>query len=91
MIKADKLHGETDRVIRASDIAAYTYCAHAWWLGPVKGRRSKNTQSLEVGLASHERHGRRVTISYLLMRLSTVLLLLAGLAAAGWAVSLLGS
>ena len=78
-------------MIRASDIAAHAYCAHAWWLGAVEGRRSENIQSLEVGLASHERHGRRVLVSNLLMRLSTLLLLLAGLAAVGWVISLLGS
>ena len=80
-------HNETERVIRASELSAYAYCAKAWWLGSVEGKPSSNVQLLEAGWESHERHGQRVIVSNLLMRLSAVLLLLAGLAALGWAIS----
>jgi hypothetical protein len=89
MTKADTLHDRTERVIRASDLATYAFCAHAWWLGSIEGRYSENVQALATGSASHAQHGQRVTISNLLMRLSILLLLLAGLAAVGWLISLL--
>jgi hypothetical protein len=89
MTRADRLHDTTDRVIRASDLATFSFCAHAWWLGFVEGQRSENVQALEMGSASHARHGLRVAFSDLLMRLSILLLLLAGLVGLGWLISLL--
>ena len=77
------------RVIRASEVGAYSYCAHAWWLGSVKGRRSDNVCRLRTGRAAHERHGRQVILGVALTRLSYVLLMLTGLAGLGWLVSLL--
>jgi hypothetical protein len=89
MTRADRLHDSTERVIRASDLASYAFCAHAWWLGSVEGQRSENVQALEMGSASHARHGLLVAVSNLLMRLSILLLLLAGLVGLGWLISLL--
>jgi hypothetical protein len=77
------------RVIRASEVGSYTYCAHAWWLNAIAGIRSQKTQRLHAGRATHERHGRQVVISTALLRLAYLLLLLAAMAGAGWVLSLL--
>ena len=77
------------RVIRASEIGAYSYCAHAWWLGSVKGRRTDDVRRLQTGRAAHERHGRQVMLGVVLTRLSYLMLILTGLAGLGWLVSLL--
>jgi hypothetical protein len=79
--------GEQERVIRASEVGAYAYCAHAWWLGGVEGVRSQNRPHLRAGRAAHERHGRQVLIGAFLTRLAYLLLLLAGLAGVGWVIS----
>ena len=89
MTKSDGLKKTTQPVIRASDLAAFAFCAHAWWLGSIEGQQSENVQALEAGSTSHAWHGLRVTISNLLMRLSILLLLLAGLVGLGWLLSLL--
>ncbi len=75
------------RVIRASEVGAYVYCAHAWWLGSVEGVQPDDMHRLQVGWATHERHGRREIFSAALTRLSYLLLLLAGLAGLGWLLS----
>jgi hypothetical protein len=78
--------GDATRVIRASEVETYSYCAHAWWLGAVRGARPDDGQRLEAGTAAHERHGRRVLASTTLMRLAYLLLLLAGLAGLAWLI-----
>ncbi|MFQ6015705.1 MAG: hypothetical protein ACE5NP_09715 [Anaerolineae bacterium] len=45
------------RVIRASEIAQYTYCARAWWLKRVKGYESAHVEALATGQAAHKAHG----------------------------------
>ena len=80
---------EDARAIRASEVGAYGYCAHAWWLGSVQGVRPDDVRLLESGSAVHERHGRRMIVSTALMRLAYLLLLLAGMAGTGWLISLL--
>ncbi len=82
---------EQERVVRASEVGTYVYCAHAWWLGTVEGVRPDNARRLRAGQVVHERHGQRVMLSAGLMRLAYLLLLLAGLAGAGWAIRILGS
>lgn len=77
------------RIIRASEVGTFSYCARAWWLGSVQGRRPDDVRRLQAGQAVHERHGRHVLLSTALMRLAYLLLLLAGLAGAGWLVGLL--
>ncbi|BCX05238.1 MAG: hypothetical protein KatS3mg053_3176 [Candidatus Roseilinea sp.] len=51
------------RVIQASEIAQYAYCARAWWLSSVIGAPSANTAELQRGSAMHRRHGRAVWLS----------------------------
>ncbi|NLE43900.1 MAG: hypothetical protein GX620_04205 [Chloroflexi bacterium] len=48
------------RIIRASEIAQYIYCAHAWWLGAIEGYPSQHHQALSDGTAFHRLHGRQV-------------------------------
>ncbi len=50
----------SNRVIRASELAQYAYCAKAWWLGSVMGVRTTNTRALEQGEATHRLHGQQV-------------------------------
>jgi hypothetical protein len=76
-----------NRVLRASEIGSHTFCAHAWWLGSVQGAQPDNVKQLEEGWASHEHHGRQVTISRGLNRLAYLLLLLAALTGAIWLIS----
>ena len=66
-----------DDVIRASEIGEYAYCAHAWWLRRVKGRRSANVAAMERGQARHRAHGRQVEGYHLRRRLARIILLLA--------------
>jgi hypothetical protein len=75
------------RVVRASEVGAFAYCARAWWLGAVEGVRPEDMRRLENGQMAHERHGRQVLLSVALSRLAYVLLALAGLAGIGWLVS----
>mgnify|MGYP006291520773 CR=1 FL=1 len=78
-----------ERVIRASEVGAYAYCAHAWWLGRVEGLRPEHRGRLRAGRAAHERHGLRMIVSEALVRLGYLLLALAGLAGLTWIVSAL--
>jgi hypothetical protein len=82
---------EHNRVIRASEVGVYAYCAYAWWLGSVEGVRPDKMGPLQSGWVVHERHGRRVVVAAALARLSYLLLMLAGLAGLGWLVSRLVS
>jgi len=50
----------SDRVIRASEIGQYDFCAKAWWLGSIAGVQPSNIHELQAGTAAHERHGRQV-------------------------------
>ena len=76
-----------DRVIRASEVGAFVYCAHAWWLGSVEGVRPDDLRRLQTGRTVHEQHGRQVILGNLLIRLFYVLLILAGVAGLGWLMS----
>lgn len=71
----------TERIIRASEVGRYAYCARAWWLGSVQGVPSAHGPEMAAGEAMHRRHGRRVRSSVALTRLALVLLALAMLAA----------
>ncbi|MCP4535930.1 MAG: hypothetical protein GY832_02190 [Chloroflexi bacterium] len=75
-----------DRVIRASEIGQYTYCAHAWWLSSVEGLPSSHQQEMAAGEIVHRRHGRGVSVSFWLNRLAYVVLLLAVVAGIVWRV-----
>ena len=50
----------SDRIIRASEIGQYDFCAKAWWLGSVEGVPPSNVRELQAGTAAHEEHGRQV-------------------------------
>ena len=50
----------SDRIIRASEIGQYDFCAKAWWLGSIDGVPPSNIRELQAGTAAHEQHGRRV-------------------------------
>jgi CRISPR/Cas system-associated exonuclease Cas4 (RecB family) len=65
------------RVIRASEIGQYAYCARAWWLGSVQGRPSSHQQEMTAGEMVHRRHGRRVRMTTQLTLLAYVLLAIA--------------
>ncbi len=71
------MRNEKFRVIRASEIGQYAYCAHAWWLNSVMGVPSQNINDLARGDAHHQTHGRRVQTAGLLRWLALALLLLA--------------
>jgi len=71
-----------ERVIRASEVGRYAFCAHAWWLGSVQGLASAREPEMAAGTAAHRRHGRRVWVSALLRRIAYGLLALAAVAAA---------
>jgi len=75
------------RVIRASEIGQYVYCAHAWWLGSVQGLPSAHQQEMTAGETAHLRHGRRVRASLGLSRLAYGVLLLAAMVAVVWLAS----
>lgn len=87
---ANTTRSEQGRVIRASELGTYAYCARAWWLGAIEGVRPKDVRRLQAGRAVHERHGQRVILSAGLVRLAYLLLMLAGLVGVGWVMSLLG-
>jgi hypothetical protein len=50
----------SDRIIRASEIGQYDFCAQAWWLGSIDGVQPSNIHELQAGIAAHEQHGRQV-------------------------------
>jgi hypothetical protein len=50
----------SDRIVRASEIGQYDFCAKAWWLGSVEGVQPSNVRELQAGTAAHEEHGRQV-------------------------------
>jgi len=66
-----------DRIIRASEVGRYVYCARAWWMGSVQGLRSSRQQEMAAGKTAHRRHGRGVRASLSLSHLAYGILLLA--------------
>jgi len=50
----------SDRIIRASEIGQYDFCAKAWWLGSIEGVQSSNVRELQAGTAAHAEHARQV-------------------------------
>jgi hypothetical protein len=74
---------EEDRIIRASEVGQYAYCARAWWLGRALGYRPHNVEEMAAGAEEHASHGRQVVsyhrwqrLAYLLLSLATVVGLL---------------
>jgi hypothetical protein len=69
--------GGARRIIRASEIGQYKFCARAWWLGSVMGVPSTNTRELARGEAVHQKHGRAVWAAGTLRVLALALVILA--------------
>ena len=74
----------SDRIIRASEIGQYDFCAKAWWLGSIEGVQPSNIRELQAGTAAHEEHGRQVRrasqmqlAAYALVALGVIILMLA--------------
>jgi hypothetical protein len=74
----------SDRVIRASEIGQYDFCAKAWWLGSIEGVPPSNIRELQAGTAAHEEHGQQVhratqlqVAAFLLVGLGVIILMLA--------------
>lgn len=63
-----------DRIIGASEVGQYVYCAHAWWLSRVENVPSAHLEAMEAGRRIHRRHGRGVKMSLTLRRLGYALL-----------------
>jgi hypothetical protein len=59
---------ESDRILRASELGQYSFCAKAWWLGSVEGVPSANVREMDAGVSAHERHGQAVQLSSWLAR-----------------------
>jgi CRISPR/Cas system-associated exonuclease Cas4 (RecB family) len=65
------------RMIRASEIGLYAYCARAWWLRQVEGYRPVNQAALEAGQLAHQAHGRAVARYHWQRRIAHIMLGLA--------------
>lgn len=68
----------SERIIRASEIGQYDFCARAWWLNVGQGIPSENVRELQIGLQAHARHGQQISRAGWLQQVA-VLLLVAGL------------
>ncbi len=73
-----------DRIIRASEIGQYVFCAKAWWLGAIEGVEPSNTRELEAGAWTHARHGRTVAVAGPAQRAAIALLLVGLVLAIAW-------
>jgi len=71
-----------DRVVRASELGQYSFCAKAWWLGSVDGVPSANVHEMDAGTSAHEQHGQAVQFSVWLNRVGVACLILGALALA---------
>jgi hypothetical protein len=76
-----------ERVIRASELGRYAYCAQAWWLGSVEGLPSAHEPEMAAGEVAHLRHGQGVRASLGLRRLAYLVLVLAMVVGVVWLVS----
>lgn len=71
------MKGENSRIVQASEMGLYAYCARAWWLGQVEGYQPMNWAAMETGEAAHQAHGRAVMGYHRLRQVAYVLLGLA--------------
>nr|PZN19499.1 MAG: hypothetical protein DIU80_21465 [Chloroflexota bacterium] len=71
-------------MIRASEIGEYVYCGRAWWLRRVAGLEPAGHERRVRGTMLHERHGRTVAASRLLLWLGLILTLAAAALIALW-------
>jgi CRISPR/Cas system-associated exonuclease Cas4 (RecB family) len=66
-----------EKLIRASEVGEYVYCARAWWLRRGGVEPSRGREARAAGTAWHAEHGRGVTAAARLRRLSAAAGLLA--------------
>ena len=64
------------RIIRASEVGSYLFCARAWWYRQ-QGIESSNQAEMNAGTELHRQHGRMVVASSLTRTLAVILLLVA--------------
>jgi hypothetical protein len=69
------------KVLRASEIGSYAYCARGWWLNRVLGYASAHKEMMALGEREHRGHGREVVVYHRLRRLGYLMLALASLLA----------
>ena len=69
------------KLIRASEVGEYVYCARAWWLRRAGVEQTRGHEARATGTAWHEEHGRNVTAAARLRTLSAAASLLALLCA----------
>lgn len=74
------------RRVTASQVGQYAFCARAWWLGTVEKREPAHQAQLDAGQMAHERHGWNVVLARLGRRLALILVGVAVLALAAWAL-----
>ena len=68
---------KSKRIIRASEIGQYAFCAQAWWLGTIVGVDPENIEDLTAGTLTHQQHGRQVGVSIALSRVGYAVLIFA--------------
>lgn len=66
----------SERVIRASEIGQYDFCAKAWWLGSIEGVPPSNVRELQAGTTAHEQHGQQISRAGQLQRAAIGLLII---------------
>ncbi|HOE34986.1 MAG: hypothetical protein GX415_04920 [Chloroflexi bacterium] len=64
------------RVLRASELGTYLYCARAWWYQR-SGVPSENQAALSSGTNFHQQHARGVLLASFLRAAALFLLILA--------------
>jgi len=69
------------KMIRASEIGEYVYCARAWRLRREGVEQTRGHEARAAGTEWHTEHGRGVTAAGRLMKLSSAAALLAALCA----------
>jgi len=67
-----------ERIIRASEVGEYVYCARAWWLRRVRGLAPGDEERLVSGRDFHAEHGRLALCARSLRRVAILLAILAG-------------
>jgi len=65
------------RVVRASEIGEYAYCARAWWLRNVRGVQSAHRELMREGTRRHRHHARQVSTSVWAGKIAWTLIVLA--------------
>ena len=75
--------------LSASEVGQYAFCARAWWLGSVEGRKPIDYGALEDGVRAHERHGWRVGLARGIHKLAMWMLVASVAAWLVWAATAL--